>query len=149
VETLSRTPQAVTLARTAPQGRPDDEDVYIYIPGAEDSGAQDAFLVPEKTVIDGSSHDARIGDDVFTLRFNRVRRKGRGWALAGFEIVEAKRYVAPPQPDPDAPSSPLFLETVPKAQEAPRFDPAKTGAYPRFELDNDDPWKREVSARLL
>jgi len=149
VETLSRTPQAVTLTRTQPQGRPDDEDSYIYIPGCETSGAQDAFLVPEKIVIDGSSHDARIGDDVFTLRFNRVRRKGRGWALAGFEIVEAKRFVPAPQPDPAAPSSTLFLDTVPAAEEPKRFDPAKTGAYPRFELDEDDPFKRELSARLL
>jgi hypothetical protein len=78
-----------------------------------------------------------------------VRRKGRGWALAGFEIVEAKRFVPPPQPDPDAPSSPLFLEPVQKAEEPKRFDPAKTGAYPRFELEEDDPFKRELSARLL
>ena len=149
VEILSRTPQAVTLARAQKQNRPDDEDVYIYIPGAEDSGAQDAFLLPEKIVIDGSSHEACIGEDVFTLQFNRVRRKGRGWAMAGFEIVEAKRIPAELQPDPAAPSSPLFTDTaVPAAEEARRFDPAKTGAYPRFELE-EDPYKSELSARLL
>ena len=32
-----------------------------------------------------------LGEDRFTLQFNRVRRKGRGWALAGFEILEARR----------------------------------------------------------
>jgi hypothetical protein len=149
VEILSRTPQAVTLSRVQKQNRPDDEDVYIYIPGAEDSGAQDAFLLPEKIVIDGSSHEARIGDDVFTLQFNRVRRKGRGWALAGFEISEAKRVVEEPQPDPAAPASPLFLDTVPAAETPKRFDPAKTGAYPRFEVDLEDPFKNELSARLL
>ena len=151
VETISRVPQAITLARTEPQGRPDDEDAYIYVPGNEISGAQDSFLVPEKIVIDGDSHEARIGDDVFTLQFNRVRRKGRGWALAGFEIVEAKRIAPMPAPDPQAPSSPLLLDTVPKAETPPKFDPAKTGHYPRFELveSNDDPWKNELSARLL
>jgi hypothetical protein len=149
VEILSRTPQAVTLARAQKQNRPDDEDVYIYIPGVDDSGAQDAFLLPEKVVIDGSSHQARIGDDLFTLQFNRVRRKGRGWALAGFEITEAKRVVDELQPDPAAPSSPLFLDTVPAAEMPKQFDPAKTGAYPRFELVEEDPWKNEVSARLL
>jgi hypothetical protein len=151
VHTLTRAPQAITLKRTAPQGRPDDQDLYIYVPGSDDSGAQDSFLVPEKVVIDGNSHDARIGDDTFTLQFNRVRRKGRGWALAGFEIVQAKRIVPMPTPDPNAPSSPLLLDTVPKAETPPRFDPARTGHYPRFELaeDNGDPWKNELSARLL
>jgi hypothetical protein len=150
VEVLARTPQAVTLTRTPRQNRPDDEDVYIYIPGAEDSGAQDAFLLPEKMAIDGTSHEACVGEDVFTLRFNRVRRKGRGWALAGFEIVEAKRVAEGLQPDPAAPSSPLFADTaVPAAEEPRRFDPAKTGAYPRFELAEDDPFRHELSARLL
>ena len=150
VDTISRTPQAIKLARTQPQNRADDADVYIFVPGHEDSGAHDAFLVPEKIVIDGNSHDARIGDDVFTLQFNRVRRKGRGWALAGFEIVEAKR-VAPEVvvEAPDAPSSPLFHDTVPRAETPKHFDPAKTGAYPRFELVEDDPYKGELSARLL
>ena len=149
VEILSRTPQAVTLARAQKQNRPDDVDVFIYIPGAEDSGAQDAFLLPEKAVIDGSSHEARIGDDVFTLQFNRVRRKGRGWALAGFEITEARRIVGEVQPDPAAPSSPLFLDKVPAADLPKQFDPAKTGAYPRFVVDEDDPYRSELSARLL
>jgi hypothetical protein len=154
VDTITRAPQAITLARTQPQNRPDDEDVYIYVPGAEDSGAHDAFLVPEKIVIDGNSHDARIGDDVFTLQFNRVRRKGRGWTLAGFEIVEAKRL--PPEAatdaetETDASASPLFYDLVPKAETPRQFDPAKTGAYPRFEpADDDDPWRNELSARLL
>jgi hypothetical protein len=149
VDSLSRVPQALTLKRTEPQGRPDDEDVYIYVPGRDESGAQDAFLVPEKILLDANAHDVRIGDDLFTIQFNRVRRKGRGWALAGFEIVEAKREPVGLQADP-APSSPLMLDLVPKAQTPPRFDAAKTGAYPRFELvDDDDPYRSEVSARLL
>ncbi len=150
VDTISRMPQAITLARTQPQGRPDDEDVFIYVPGGEESGAHDAFLVPEKIAIDGNVHDARIGDEVFTLQFNRVRRKGRGWALAGFEIVEAKRIATEAEADPNAPSSALLLDTVAKAQTPKRFDPAKTGHYPRFELtEDDDPYKSEVSVRLL
>jgi hypothetical protein len=160
VDALSRAPQALTLKRTQPQNRLDDEDVYIYVPGREDSGAHDAFLVPEKILLDAHTHDVRIGDDVFTLQFNRVRRKGRGWALAGFEIVQAKRQPVGLQANPAAPSSPLMLDLVPKADTPKQFDPAKTGAYPRFdssrtgtysrlELDDDDPYKAEVSARLL
>ena len=42
-----------------------------------------------------------------------------------------------------------MLDTVPMAQTPPRFDPARTGHYPRFELVEEDPWKNEVSSRLL
>jgi len=149
VQAIARKPQAITLTRTQPQGRPDDADTYVFVSGACESGAQDAFLVPEKIAIDGNTHDAQLGEDVFTLQFNRVRRKGRGWALAGFEIVQAKR--AAPEPDPQAPSSPLLLDMVPKAESPKRFDPAKTGAYPRFDAaaGDDDPYKGELSARLL
>jgi hypothetical protein len=152
VQAITRSPQAMTLKRTQPQNRPDDQDRYIYVPGVDDSGAQDAFLVPEKLVVDGDRHEARIGDELFTLQFNRVRRKGRGWALAGFEIVGARRIAPELQPDPAAPSSPLLLDTVPVAESPKQFDPAKTGAYPRFDPnagDDDDPYKAELSARLL
>jgi hypothetical protein len=149
VQMIARRPLAITLSRTERQGRPDDEDTYVFVSGACESGAQDAFLVPEKVAIDGNTHNAHVGDDVFTLQFNRVRRKGRGWALAGFEIVQAKRTA--PEPDPQAPSSPLLLDTVPKAESPKRFDPAQTGAYPRFDpnADDEDPFKGELSARLL
>ena len=145
VQAITRTPQAVALVRTDPQNRPDDEDVYIYVPGADASGARDSFLVPEKIVTDGETRDARIGEDIFTLRFNRVRHRGRGWSLAGFEIVEAKR-VAPLEPT----LRPLLADTVPRAPSPMKFDPARTGTFPRFDApENDDPWKNEVSTRLL
>ncbi|HUQ29880.1 MAG TPA: hypothetical protein VM051_14885 [Usitatibacter sp.] len=172
VDALTRVPQALTLKRSEPQNRPDDEDVYIYVPGRDDSGALDAFLVPEKILLDASSHEVRVGEDVFTIQFNRVRRKGRGWALAGFEILSAKRFPVGLQADPVvAPSSPLMLDLVPKADAPRQFDPAKTGAYPRFdgartgahprfdgartgshprlEMDENDPFRNELSSRLL
>ncbi len=160
VDALSRVPQALKLKRTDPQGRPDDEDDYIYVPGCDKSGAQDSFLVSEKLLLDASSRELRIGDDIFTIQFNRVRRKGRGWALAGFEIVEAKRQPVGLQADPTAPSSPLMLDLVPKAETPKQFDPAKTGTYPRFDatktgtrarlemVDYDDPYKAEVRGRM-
>jgi hypothetical protein len=33
----------------------------------------------------------RDGRD-FALAFNRVRRRGRGWALAGYEMVDASAW---------------------------------------------------------
>ncbi|MGZ5037324.1 MAG: hypothetical protein ACXWGT_11200 [Usitatibacter sp.] len=146
VRTVCSAPQAITLTRTQPQGRPEDAGVFIYVPGGDDSGAQDAFLVPEKILQEQVSHEARLGEELFELQFNRVRRKGRGWALAGFEILDARR-----------------LEDVPEARDAQAeekagitassiFDPRK--ATPRFELvEQDDSYghafDREVSSRLL
>ena len=151
VDLLSRDAQPLTLARSEPQGRPDDEDEYIYVPGGEQSGSHDAFLVPEKLLHEGTPREARIGENVFTIRFNRVRRKGRGWALAGFEILDAKRVVEEPQAQSasKAAANPLLDTVAPAAPRSARFDPAKTGAYPRFELGDEDPFRNELSARLL
>jgi len=91
VNALCAQPRALTLSRRQRQNRPDDDELFIYVPGADGSGAQDAFLVHEKVLNETGAHEAMVGDDRFTLQFNRVRRKGRGWALAGFEILEAKR----------------------------------------------------------
>jgi hypothetical protein len=143
---ISNSPQALTLARTQRQNRPDDEDIYIYVPGCDDSGAQDAFLVPEKILQEQTSHDTILGDDLFTIQFNRVRRKGRGWALAGFEILDAKRVSDPPRAEPQPVPAQQF-----KVGE-------RTGAIPipNFELVNKggedayaNAWDREVSRRML
>jgi hypothetical protein len=145
---ISKSPQALTLSRTQRQGRPDDDEVFIYVPGGDHSGAQDAFLVPEKILQEQIPQDTRLGEDMFTIQFNRVRRKGRGWALAGFEILDARRVAAPP---------PLEIAAVKPV--TPFFSVGeRTGAMPKFELvekgnergiDYDDPWGREVSSRLL
>ncbi|HXF78569.1 MAG TPA: hypothetical protein VN598_06885, partial [Usitatibacter sp.] len=91
VNALCAEPQALTLSRTQRQNRLDDDELFIYVPGGEASGAHDAFVVHEKLLNEPGVHEAMIGEDRFTLQFNRVRGKGRGWALAGFEILEARR----------------------------------------------------------
>jgi hypothetical protein len=126
VRALTGEPQALTLSRTQRQNRPDDDELFIYVPGAEDSGAQDAFVVHEKLLNEPGSHEATLGEDRFTIQFNRVRRKGRGWALAGFEILEAKRVdieaeraaAAAPASVPQAPK----FERVPTDEYASAFD---------------------------
>ena len=139
VRSLASDAQALTLSRTQRQGRPDDDSVFIFVPGDEDSGAQDAFLVPEKVLQEQVTHDTCLGDDVFTLQFNRVRRKGRGWALAGFEIVDAKR---------------VDMAEVIAAQAAAESIPEASRATPKFELvatedDYSGAFDREISSRLL
>jgi hypothetical protein len=141
VRSISNSPQALTLSRAQRQNRPDDESVFIYVPGGDGSGAQDAFLVPEKILQEQASHETVLGEDLFTIQFNRVRRKGRGWALAGFEILDAKRVEAMPEiAEADAPAA------------SPAVDPFKN--VPKFELvDKDDDYggafDREMSSRLL
>jgi hypothetical protein len=142
VRAISNAPQALTVSRSDPQGRPDDDDLYIYVPGDDNSGAQDAFLVPEKILQEQVSHVACIGDDIFTLQFNRVRRKGRGWALAGFEILEAKRIGA------------LAEAGAPGAGVTPAALAESFRGVPKFELVDKDKeedysmaWDREVRLR--
>ena len=139
---ISKSPQALTLSRTQRQGRPDDEQVFIYVPGADSSGTQDAFLVPEKTLQEQASHDTVLGDDVYTIQFNRVRRKGRGWAMTGFEILDAKRAEAKPAP----------VELLPEPTPLFRVG-ERTGSMPRFELVEKDDYSHafdhELGSRLL
>jgi hypothetical protein len=142
VRAISNAPRAITLSRTQRQGRPDDDAVFIYIPGGDGSGTQDAFLVPEKLLQEQTSHEACIGEDVFTLQFNRVRRKGRGWALAGFEIVDAKRVMALPETAPAPAAAPVASSAL---RSIPDFRLVEKGA----EDDYSDAFDREVSARLL
>jgi hypothetical protein len=143
VRSISSSPQALTLSRTQRQGRPDDDGLFIYVPGDDDSGAQDAFLVPEKLLQEQTSHETCIGDDVFTLQFNRVRRKGRGWALAGFEILEAKRVEALAEASQPAPATPATLAE--SFRNIPKFELVEKNR----EEDYADAFDREVGARLL
>jgi hypothetical protein len=141
VRSISNSPQALTLSRKERQNRSDDDAVFIYVPGNEGSGAQDAFLVPEKVLQEQATHETIIGDDQFTLQFNRVRRKGRGWALAGFEILDAKRVELE-----------SATEEAPAVAASAPADPRRSA--PKFELVdmNDDyssAFDREVGARLL
>jgi len=63
------------------------DGTYLFVPGDDDSGRRDAFLVSEKTFELQATYNAYIGNDSFMLKFNRVRGRGRGWILAGFEIL--------------------------------------------------------------
>jgi len=58
----------------------------LFVPGGDSSGRHDAFLVTESTMLRGQAFEAQLGDQTFSFRLNRVRDRGRGWMLAGFEI---------------------------------------------------------------
>jgi hypothetical protein len=75
------------LAVTHVSGRSGTRNEHmLFVPGQDRTGRQDAFLIAESALADRAAFDAEIGDQTFSLRINRVRHRGRGWVLAGFEI---------------------------------------------------------------
>jgi hypothetical protein len=96
VQAMSDHPKVIVLSRTNPQGRSGDDETVIYVAGPDACGSQDSFLVPEKMLQQDGTHDAWVNTNQFTIQLNRVRRKGRGWALMGFEIVAAGPVAAAP-----------------------------------------------------
>jgi hypothetical protein len=66
------------------------EDTYIFLPGPDASGLHDTFIVPFRLLESRACFHVRRGGQDFALEFNRVRKRGRGWAQAGFEMVDPK-----------------------------------------------------------
>ena len=62
------------------------EETYIFVPGADASGRRDGFLVSYRAIEARERHTASGAGRDYNLVFNRVRERGRGWALAGFEM---------------------------------------------------------------
>jgi hypothetical protein len=63
----------------------------LYLPGDDESGRHDAYLVGEATAAERNLLETTAGDEIFTFHFNRVRERGRGWVMAGFEVTAARR----------------------------------------------------------
>ena len=74
------------------RGDAGEAGTYLFVPGDDESGRHDAFVVPYRLLeANERFRIARDGRD-FALAFNRVRRRGRGWALAGYEMVDASNW---------------------------------------------------------
>jgi hypothetical protein len=86
VQRLTDAAQPLRLVEEAGE-RELSENSFVFVSGADESGRHDAFLLPDSVQRDNTTFSARVGSDLFKLRFNRVRNKGRGWVLAGFEIL--------------------------------------------------------------
>jgi hypothetical protein len=128
VQLLTHAAQPLKLSQVVTFDNGQADGTYLFVPGTDESGRHDAFLVSENTYELQSSYRAHVGNDSFMLKFNRVRRKGRGWILAGFEILPSHR--------PDAESS------IPRELDFTLvLDPPETT------LDN--PWQNEVREKLL
>jgi hypothetical protein len=119
VQLLTETGLPITLVRTDAPGD-GSVDTFLFVPGDDASGRRDAFLLPEATFQQQHSYRARTGDESYTIKFSLVRSSGRGWILAGFEVVHDKG-----------------VETLGSSEDSPTFD-----------LVFDDPWSDEVRPRL-
>jgi hypothetical protein len=69
-----------------------EQGTYIFVPGDDASGRRDSFAVPYRLLESNERFLVRRDGRDFALGFNRVRRRGRGWALAGFEMVDASPW---------------------------------------------------------
>jgi hypothetical protein len=127
VQVLTPAAQALALTELAGE-REIDAEVHLYVPGDDDSGRRDAFLMSESRHRESALLRARVGDRSFLLRLNRVRQRGRGWVLAGFEVEIPA-------------NAPVKVEEV---VPVPQFRLA-----PEEEDVIEDAFKREVGARLL
>jgi hypothetical protein len=69
----------------------------LFVPGDDSCGRHDACLVSERAFAErAKSKIVAPADGVdFTLRLNRVRDRGRGWVLAGFEVATARSHAQP------------------------------------------------------
>jgi hypothetical protein len=107
------------------------DGTYLFVPGDDDSGRHDGFVVSEKTFELQASYSAHVGSEQYNLKFNRVRGRGRGWMLAGFEILPAKTQERIVDELPDL----NFVLDVPQQK-----------------VDDEEvavAWDRELSSRLL
>lgn len=74
----------------------------FYVPGADSSGRYDVLLVSESFAQAKPLCEVRLGEQVYDLRINHIRQKGRGWVAAGFEVVGVRESVTVDLPPPKA-----------------------------------------------
>jgi hypothetical protein len=63
----------------------------LWIQGDDASGSRDGYLVSERAYDEALTYEVRGVQNAYSFRFNRVRERGRGWILAGFEVLGARR----------------------------------------------------------
>jgi len=120
------------------------EAEHLFVPGDDASGRRDAFLMPESAFSSERAFRVQAGDEAFTLRLNRLRARGRGWVLAGFEIVPPKPAVseAAARLAFDALDDDDFLDFTGTSRE-------QHAASTAVHEEAVDPWSNEVPLRLL
>jgi hypothetical protein len=128
VELVTEAAQPLTLTSEVAFDGGQAAGTYLFVPGSDESGRHDAFLVSESVYQQHATLRTRAGSGSYQLRFNRVRGRGRGWLLAGFEILP-EQVMAPRRVDENRPLPDLELALVPPSE-------------------IDDPFSHELTSRL-
>ena len=82
-------PRARALDVVAPAQRGHPPTRVLFVPGEDDSGRHDACLVDQATYERGAPICAHVDGCIYEFHLRRVRARGRGWVLAGFEMAAA------------------------------------------------------------
>ncbi|QJR11157.1 hypothetical protein DSM104443_02229 [Usitatibacter rugosus] len=90
VSIVTQAARRVSISRPSGHEVPGAIDV-LYVPGTDGSGRHDAYLIPDRLYRDAGPFEALVDGDTYEFRFNRMRERGHGWALAGVEITGVRR----------------------------------------------------------
>ena len=129
VRLLTHAAQPITLTSEISQDAGDGR-ATLFVPGDDASGRRDGFLIPE------GDFETRIGRAVhtpagkFRVRLNRIRGRGRGWLLAGFEVT------------------PAAVERAVASAPALAMEPVESPLPILEDQVHEDAWDFELSARL-
>ena len=88
VRFLARETLPLAFVHEGKAGHPHPNVQALYIAGTDRSGRHDAILVADSVF--RAARPLRSTDEdgeVFRVHLNRVRHRGRGWVIAGFEMV--------------------------------------------------------------
>ena len=89
VELLARDPRRVTLCATDRSAKSALKQFEcLYLPGKDVSGSLDSMVVPQDAFTSRTNFEWMVDGLAYVIAFNRMRRQGRGWVVAGFEIVD-------------------------------------------------------------
>jgi hypothetical protein len=85
VSVVSREPRRVTFKPHGGAGATLDA---LYLPGEDNCGRADMLLGTDNDIAGFGVRDLEVGAFIHAVQPNRVRRRGRGWTAAGFEVLE-------------------------------------------------------------
>jgi hypothetical protein len=86
VRILSRALRELHLAKGTGRG----PTRALYLAGPDSSGRQDSVLLAQSDFDPLADYEIGFPGRTYRVRLNRVRHQGRGWLLAGLEVVEGR-----------------------------------------------------------
>ncbi|MBL8522692.1 MAG: hypothetical protein JNN20_03270 [Betaproteobacteria bacterium] len=63
----------------------------IYVPGEDESGRGDSIVASESVYRPNNRFQVQIGEDKFAVSLTRIKKQGRGWKMAAFDVLPADK----------------------------------------------------------